>query len=877
MSKNLKEKKSKVSKSQIVERKKIDDKNKIKLIWIDKKNEVNNAKYFEDKNNENKKVKMNKHLTQIIEKFQDRFSVSPFTNLKEGVEELKKIKFQHCYVILSGRYFQDYIDIMKEEGKNLKCVPNVFVFTSDEFSEALNKRIINKDDKYTKQETLNYVNDRFYNIGGVFSGMTKINDRINQLEKQYNIDVTKSDIYNKDKNIIFESEILRIKESNQKMFTFQIKKPEDLIFPSVYNKFISYEEKNKETIKGFLNSIKKINYYEKTKTGQIFINDLIKPLIDLIDVKNFPEEILIKYLTYIYSLESGFYKDMNKYLSTKGKQGIYETFITLMYRGLYLDVFAKNQEYNKLKLYRAQFMNKEEVTRIKKLYEKKNDSLPAEILFSNSFLSFTYNDEAYHRFLRKDKDGKLITILFVIENGADLDFSTLADLEGLSKYYKEEKEILFFPFSSFTIESIEENCNDYILKKVNGEEQKENIVVTKIKLNYLGKYKKTIKETIKIININEFMLNLKDDDFYKEAIKFNITEKISDDKVIKIEKNLKEKIQITVETMQSLYENEEYINKLKNILLSNVIHINSKKLIENNEDNFYAYSDKKKENFSLIFQNKDSGKNEINNDEYNNYLITDEYSNSMINYIYELKDGRIVICCFDNQIKIISKNYTYKKFYFEQRLKDHNNIVTSIIELNNGKLCSCSFDGTIKLWIKNDSNHYSQETNLITQTDSIFYTIIEVNKNNIVGLMKNYKNEKKSLLIYSIENKNKILINIDEIELFNKNLINIDNETFAFGGSNKIFVFNLKGEKIKELNLNFSVICLYKLNSNGFLISNNEGKLFLIDDFNSTDSLNQINYSKPENMIHKIISIEQFKDNTVITRSKSKIYIWKMK
>ena len=402
-------------------------------------------------------------------------------------------------------------------------------------------------------------------------------------------------------------------------------------------------------------------------------------------------------------------------------------------------------------------------------------------------------------------------------------------------------------------------------------------------MNYLGKYKNTIKKAIETVNIKEYMLNVKENDFYKEAIKFNVTEKISNEQVIKIEKDLKEKIQITVETMQSSYQNEEYINKLKNTLLSNIILIKSNKLIENNNDNFYAYSDKKNENFSLIIQNKDSEKNEIKDSKLKiEESITDEYSNSMINYIYELKDGRIVICCFDNQIKIISKNYAYNKFYFEQRLKDHKNLITSIIELSNGKLCSCSFDGTIKLWNKNESNHYSQEDNLIIKTDSIFYTILEVSKNNIVGLMKNYKNEKKYLLIYSIENKNEIITNINEIELYNKNLINIDNKTFAFGGINKIFVFNLKGEKIKELDLDFSVICLYKLNNNSFIISNNEGKLFLIDyfltnDFNSKDSLNQLTYSENENMINKIISIEQFKDDTIVIRSKSKIYIFKMK
>ena len=154
-------------------------------------------------------------------------------------------------------------------------------------------------------------------------------------------------------------------------------------------------------------------------------------------------------------------------------------------------------------------MNKEEFKNIKNLFEKKNDnSLPSLILFSNSFLSFTYNEKAYHKFLKKDE--KLVTILFVIENGADLDFSTLADLDGLSKYYNNECEILFFPFSSFTIENIEENCNDYISKKKNGQVIKENIVVTKIKLNFLGKYKNTIKKAIEPVNIKEYMLNVKD-------------------------------------------------------------------------------------------------------------------------------------------------------------------------------------------------------------------------------------------------------------------------------------------------------------------------------------------------------------------------------
>ena len=66
----------------------------------------------------------------------------------------------------------------------------------------------------------------------------------------------------------------------------------------------------------------------------------------------------------------------------------------------------------------------------------------------------------------------------------------------------------------------------------------------------------------------------------------------------------------------SFVPDEEYINQFKNTLLSNIITIKSNKLIENNKDNFYAYSDKKKEIFSFIIQNKDSKKEDkldINN------------------------------------------------------------------------------------------------------------------------------------------------------------------------------------------------------------------------------------------------------------------------
>ena len=827
--------------------------NKISFLWLDEKNEINNKKY----------------LPKLEEKFQNKFSINYISNLKDGIEKLKTINFQHCYVILSAPYFQNYIDIMKEEGKDLKCIPFVFVFTSDRTKKALKEKKINKGGGCNKEETLNYVEDKFFNRGGIFSGINAMSDRIEELEKEININLNNCDNYRIDRKNNNDDENISNKDLNQKMFTFQIKSAKDLVLPSLYSKVIQYEEKNKIKIKDFLNFLMKQDYIEKTTKGIIHVNELIKPFFNLLDVQNFPEQILIKYLTYIYSLQTKFYSKMNHHLSTQREQGIYETFISLMYKGLYLDVFAKDKNYSEFTLYRAQLMNKEEIKKIKDLLKNKNDSLPTEILFSNSFLSFTYKEEVYHSFFSEIKNNELVNVLFEIEKGADLDFTCQADLDGLSKYYKKEFEILFFPFSCFTIESIDENYDDYILKN----NIKKKIVVTKIKLNYLGKYKETIKKEIKTINIDEYMLNLKDDDFYNELKKFNVIEKLDDGKKI-----FDSKIKNIVGIKKSSIINEEFINKLKNTLLSNIIVIKSNKLIENNKDNFYAYSDKINKKYSFIIQNINKNNIEKNNENNNKnikYELTDEFSNSMINYIYELNDGRILLCCFDNQIKIIAKNYAYNKFYYVQRLKNHRNLITNIIELSNGKLCSCSFDGTIKLWNKNNVNLYSNEKDLYIDIESIFYTIIEVSKNNIVSLLRNYKNNKKFLLIYSIENKKEIKKNIDGIELYNKNLIKIDEKTFAFGGTNKIYIFNLKGESVKELNLNFSVVCLYKLNNNSFVVSNDEGKLFLTDNFDSFDSFNKVKDFDDNNMNNKIISIEEFKDNTIIVRAKLIIRIFK--
>ena len=116
--------------------------------------------------------------------------------------------------------------------------------------------------------------------------------------------------------------------------------------------------------------------------------------------------------------------------------------------------------------------------------------MPGAIVFSKSFLSFSKDIEEAKRFifrnqkLREDENNNLSIVLFIIEKDNNLDYSlsTHADIEKIS-VLPNEKEVLFFPFSSFEIKEIKE-------KSLNYDKYYE------IKLLYLGKYLKKLKMLI---------------------------------------------------------------------------------------------------------------------------------------------------------------------------------------------------------------------------------------------------------------------------------------------------------------------------------------------------------------------------------------------
>ena len=196
-------------------------------------------------------------------------------------------------------------------------------------------------------------------------------------------------------------------------------------------------------------------------------------------MKEIPIEILSKYYIRLYTIDSDFYKNLNKDLGLN-KVNNYLTFIKVLYEGLKFRSFPLA---SKKVLYRGSKISNNELNKIKNYLNSKIPDLPGSIVFSRSFLSFSKEKKLAEKFLNNSNNNKdLSKVLYVLENDNNIGYnsSTHGDIEKIS-FYPNEKEVLFFPFSSFEIKSV----NQFY---------KNNELIYEIRLIYLGKYLKEIED-----------------------------------------------------------------------------------------------------------------------------------------------------------------------------------------------------------------------------------------------------------------------------------------------------------------------------------------------------------------------------------------------
>ena len=127
-------------------------------------------------------------------------------------------------------------------------------------------------------------------------------------------------------------------------------------------------------------------------------NKDIKELLDQIKLlKDIPIELLTKYYIRLYTIESNYYYDINKDLKLN-KRDNYLSFIKILYEGIKLKSLPIGS--NNI-LYRGSKISNEEIKKIKNYLKNKIDNLPASIVYSKSFLSFSKDEEIADKYLKR--------------------------------------------------------------------------------------------------------------------------------------------------------------------------------------------------------------------------------------------------------------------------------------------------------------------------------------------------------------------------------------------------------------------------------------------------------------------------------------------
>ena len=156
----------------------------------------------------------------------------------------------------------------------------------------------------------------------------------------------------------------------------------------------------------------------------------------------------------------------------KGQTKLYLPYIKLIYLGLRNNIINVNVSND---LYRGALININEIQNlINHKKHRTNSGIPSGLIYCKSFMSFSLDRNVALVFMnRKTPSAQQIRVLYILkaEPGLDHKNATNADLNEIS-YFKNEREILLLPFSTYEI-------SDII--------QKENYF--EIYLNYLGKYK----------------------------------------------------------------------------------------------------------------------------------------------------------------------------------------------------------------------------------------------------------------------------------------------------------------------------------------------------------------------------------------------------
>ena len=428
------------------------------IIWIDEN--INNKK--------------NKKYVTNLEK--ENVKIDTFKDIESGLNKIydPKNNFKNIYLILSGFIYQDFILKFKKNLKKIYTVPKIIIFTKDKELFLKNNSNIN-----------DIIENKFYNLGGI----QKLDNAVFRdfiVEKSWK------------NNYEIENKTLN-NDINGEQYTFEyVNNKLELYLPVFYKALIKLNEKD------IFDELTHYLYYSYKE------NDNIKELLEPIDgIPDIPIEILCKYYARLYTIQSKFFKELNKNLREENlklkveemlfsanKNNYYSiTFIKSFYEGIKLDCFNFDL---KDKLYRFSYLEQKEIDKINEYLENKKPDLPAANFFSKAFLSFTEEEtiaysfyEEYKKEPSKCNNKNLVPIFFHLIKKGNINKSFYSHIKlGNISFFENEKEILFLPFTCFEILSVTPYPKEKKVKSISNKKKVEYYI---IELTYLGQYEKDLK------------------------------------------------------------------------------------------------------------------------------------------------------------------------------------------------------------------------------------------------------------------------------------------------------------------------------------------------------------------------------------------------
>ena len=745
----------------------------------------------------------NEENTQHVKELKSfpSLKVREFKEIDETINYMKSIGFEETKVIINDTLYSSFIIKFKENIKDMIAAPKIIVFAKD-------KENFIKNDKEFQKNT-----NAFYKYGGTATTFDEIK--------------------------IF----LQLIEPNEVQLTFEyIDKKEKLYLPLFFKALIDNL------------SIDNMEEYTRTLYKDYSDNKDISNLLEIIkSMTNIPIEILSKYYARLYTFESQFYKDMNKDLELN-KTKKYLPFIKTLYEGVKLKSLPLATDNI---LYRGSKISNIEVKKIDSFLKENKSNLPKLIGFSNSFLSFSKDKYvAEHFFMQKKVNKNYSKVLYILEKDDTLGYSlaTHGDIEDISQI-KEEREVLFFPFSSFEIKEIK----DAFI----GEEKGYEII-----LLYLGKCLRKLENEI---NITLEEIKIPDDsEFKKQICKFglikpekmeNLNAKTLYTEFKKYEKEINENkiIGEIIIYPNDVYRDIQIINSFEN--LKRIWGLNDKEddwKYENEKEikeSIEIKINRQKIDFSYLYRFNNEGIYKIEyifkkNLTNTNYLFI--YCNSLTNLNlskFNTENVTNMHCMFSNCNSLTNLNLSNFK---TQNVTDMSYMFDGCNSLTNLDLSNFNAQN-----VTNFSNMFNNCNILINLNLTDFKTQNATNMSNMFSNCKSLTNlDLSNFNTENVINMNNMFDGCNSLRNLNLSNFNTQNVSdfkrmfYCCNSLNNLNLSSFKTQNVTNMNEMFAYCkLLINLNLSSFNTENVKDMSFMFHNCNSLTNLDLSNF-KTQNVNH---------------------------